>query len=90
MIDFFGRNGSLEIFGVNLVGVTAENGRKLAMTAAVLIVVPLIGWAISKLISLTGRVTSRRTAFRRRLQASGQAARSVNRSGGATLRPETM
>jgi small-conductance mechanosensitive channel len=63
VIDFFGRNGSLEIFGVNLVGVTAENGRKLAMTAAVLIIVPLIGWAISKLISLTGRVTSRRAAF---------------------------
>jgi small-conductance mechanosensitive channel len=63
MIDFYGRNGSLDIFGVNLVGVTAENGRKLAMTAVVLIVVPLIGWTISKLISLTGRVTSKRVAF---------------------------
>src|SRR5256885_14810307 len=29
----------------------------------VLIIVPLIGWAISKLISLTGRFTSRRAAF---------------------------
>jgi len=63
VIDFAGRNASLEIFGVNLVGVTTENVRKVAMTAAVLIVVPLIGWAISKLISLTGRVTSRRAAF---------------------------
>jgi small-conductance mechanosensitive channel len=63
VIDFAGRNGSLEIFGVNLVGVTAENGRKILITAAVLIVVPLIGWAISKLISLTGRVTSKRVAF---------------------------
>lgn len=63
MLDFAGRNGSLEIFGVNLVGVTADNGRKLGMTIAVLIVVPLIGWSISKLISLTGRVTSKRVAF---------------------------
>ncbi|HSC20066.1 MAG TPA: mechanosensitive ion channel family protein [Rhizomicrobium sp.] len=67
MIDFAGRNGSLEIFGVNLVGVNAENARKVAMTAAVLIVVPLIGWGISKLIQLTGRITgrvnSRRAAF---------------------------
>lgn len=63
MIDFYGRNGSLDIFGVNLVGVTAENGRKVVMTAVVLIVVPLIGWAISQLISLTGRVTSKRIAF---------------------------
>lgn len=63
MIDFAGRNGSLEIFGVNLVGVTAENGRKLLMTAAVLVLVPMFGWALAKLISATGRVTSRRVAF---------------------------
>jgi small-conductance mechanosensitive channel len=63
VIDFAGRNGSLEIFGVDLVGVTAENGRKLAMTVAVLVIVPLIGWAIAKLISLTGRVTDKRIAF---------------------------
>lgn len=63
MIDFAGRNGSLEIFGVNLVGVTAENGRKLAMTVAVLVIVPLLGWAVAKLIALTGRVTSKRVAF---------------------------
>lgn len=63
MIDFSGRNGSLDIFGVNLVGVTPENGRKLAMTVAVLVIVPLLGWVLSKLILLTGRVTSRRAAF---------------------------
>lgn len=63
MIDFAGPNGSLEIFGVNLVGVTAENGRKLAMTVAVLVIVPLIGWLISKVISLTGRATDKRIAF---------------------------
>ena len=63
MIDFSGRNGSLEIFGVNLVGVSPENGRKLAMTVAVLVIVPLFGWALSRLIALTGRVTSRRAAF---------------------------
>ena len=63
MIDFVGRNGSLELFGVNLVGITTENGRKLAMTAAVLIIVPLLGWALSKLITMTGRVTSKRIAF---------------------------
>jgi hypothetical protein len=63
VIDFSGPNGSLEMFGVNLVGVNAENMRKVAMTAAVLIIVPLIGWGISKLVQLTGRVTSRRAAF---------------------------
>ena len=63
MIDFSGRNGSLEIFGVNLVGVTAENGRKLLMTVIVLIVVPLIGWIVAKLISATGRVTGKKIAF---------------------------
>ena len=35
MIDFSGRNGSLEIFGVNLVGASAENGRKLLLTIIV-------------------------------------------------------
>jgi small-conductance mechanosensitive channel len=63
LIDFSGRNGSLEFFGVNLVGVTPENGRKVAMTVAVLVVVPLLGWGLSRLISLTGRATSRRGAF---------------------------
>ncbi len=63
MIDFSGRNHSLDIFGVNLVGVTPENGRKVLLTAAVLVIVPLFGWALSKLIGLTGRVTSRRAAF---------------------------
>jgi small-conductance mechanosensitive channel len=63
LIDFSGRNGSLELFGVNLLGVNAENGRKIAMTAAVLVIVPLFGWVLSKLIALTGRVTSRRAAF---------------------------
>jgi small-conductance mechanosensitive channel len=63
LIDFSGHNGSLEIFGVNLVGVSPENGRKLAMTVAVLVIVPLFGWALSRLIALTGRVTSRRAAF---------------------------
>ncbi|MBV8800202.1 MAG: mechanosensitive ion channel [Alphaproteobacteria bacterium] len=63
MIDFAGRNNSLEIFGVNLVGVTAENGRKVLITAAVLVLVPLFGWTVSKLVQLTGRITSRRVAF---------------------------
>jgi small-conductance mechanosensitive channel len=63
LIDFSGRNHSLDIFGVNLVGVTPENGRKVALTVAVLVIVPLFGWALSKLIGLTGRVTSRRAAF---------------------------
>jgi hypothetical protein len=40
LIDFCGRNSSLEIFGVNLVGVSPENGRKLAMTVAVLAIPP--------------------------------------------------
>lgn len=63
MIDFSGPNGSLEFFGVHLLGVTPETGRKVAMTVAVLVIVPLLGWAVSKLIKLTGRATSRRAAF---------------------------
>jgi small-conductance mechanosensitive channel len=64
LIDFAGRNGSLEIFGVNLVGLTAENGRKLLMTLAVVIVIPLLGWSVAKLLSAaTRRSSSKQIAF---------------------------
>lgn len=42
----------MHIFGVNLIGATPENGRKLLLTIAFIIIVLVLGWAIRQLLKL--------------------------------------
>ena len=42
----------LHIFGVTLIGATAENGRKLLLTLAAVIIVLVVGWVIRQLLKL--------------------------------------
>src|SRR4051812_38857621 len=63
-MDFSGPGGSLELLGVNLIGVNAENGRKLALTLAILIVASLAGWLLTKLIgAVTRQAANARVSF---------------------------
>jgi small-conductance mechanosensitive channel len=48
-------SGSIHVFGVELIGVTPENGRKLLLTLAVLIVLPLIGYFATKCVAAMTR-----------------------------------
>ena len=43
----------LHIFGVTLIGATAENGRKLLLTFAFVIILLAVGWAIRQLLKLS-------------------------------------
>jgi small-conductance mechanosensitive channel len=64
VIGFTGPHGALNLFGVTLIGVTPETGRRLLLTIAVAILVPLLGWGLSKAIGwATRELTSRRIAF---------------------------
>jgi small-conductance mechanosensitive channel len=57
-------SGSLHVFGVELIGVTPENGRKLALTVAVLVVIPLAGYLLTKAVGvLTRSHGARRIGF---------------------------
>lgn len=61
IIQFSGPNGAAQLFGVKLVGVTAENGKKLLFTIVFIAVVILVGrllrWAAS--VVLPGRRNER-------------------------------
>src|SRR5689334_8055670 len=63
-MDFSGKGGSLHVFGVTLLGVTPENGRRLLLTVAFAVLVPLVGWVLTKAIgAVTASLASRRVAF---------------------------
>src|SRR4051812_46328027 len=42
----------MHVFGVNLIGATPENGRKLLLTIAIVAILLFVGWAIRKLLKL--------------------------------------
>ena len=68
MLEFVGPSGAVQLLGVKLVGVTAENGRKLVFTVLFL----LLLWAASRVVE----AVLRRTAHGRRLRFwTAQAAR---------------
>lgn len=54
-MNFDGPNDALQVFGVTLLGVTPENGSKLLLTFAIL----LIGWVLSRLLGLLTGVATR-------------------------------
>ena len=60
VLQFVGPNGAVQLFGVKLVGVNAENGKKLLFTLAFLALVWFLAWAIGALASVILRQRSRR------------------------------
>lgn len=56
MITLAGPNGALQIFGVTLIGATPENGRKLLLTIAFVVVVLLLGWIVRSLITAVAKL----------------------------------
>lgn len=53
-MDFSGPNDALQLFGITLIGVTPENGRKLLLTVAFVVAAILIGRVLN---ALAGRAT---------------------------------
>lgn len=63
-IQFVGPRGTLEIFGIRLVGFNAENGRKLLMSVVLVLAVMLVGRILRYLTQLVPRtIYERRVAF---------------------------
>src|SRR5436309_293365 len=56
MIRFVGPNGALELFGVKLVGINAENGKKLLFTLVLIVVMSVA----SKVLRTISRGVTRR------------------------------
>jgi small-conductance mechanosensitive channel len=64
MIEFVGPNSALQIFGVKLVGVHAESGRKLLFTICFIVLLYLLGKLLHGTAALTlGRLRNRRIEF---------------------------
>lgn len=64
MIPSSGPSAALQLFGVHLLGVTPQNGRKLALTAALLVIASVVGWLSTKISGLvTSHAASRRVGF---------------------------
>jgi small-conductance mechanosensitive channel len=63
ILQFVGPNGAIQLFGVKLVGLTAENGRKAIFTIVLIVIVSLVAWLLGKLASLVVTRKSARAAF---------------------------
>jgi len=63
VLQFVGPNGAVQLFGVKLVGVTGENGKKVLLSLIFIALVWFLAWVIGKIASaLLGR-RSHRAAF---------------------------
>lgn len=62
-LQFVGPKGAVELFGVKLVGVNAENGRKLVFSLVYIALVWFLAWAVGKIASAVVRQGSARAAF---------------------------
>ncbi len=63
VVQFVGPNGAVQLFGVKLVGVNGESGKKLLFTIAFLALVCFLAWGIGALAGVVLRQRSRRFAF---------------------------
>jgi small-conductance mechanosensitive channel len=63
VLQFVGPNGAVQLFGVKLVGVNGENGRKLLFSIVFIVLVWLLAWGVGKLAAALLRKRSHRTAF---------------------------
>ena len=63
VVQFVGPNRAVQLFGVKLVGVNGENGKKVLFTIAFIALVWFLAWAIGALASVILRQRSGRLAF---------------------------
>lgn len=63
VLQFVGPNGAVQLFGVKLVGVNGENGKKLLFSVVYIAIVWFLGWALGALAALVLKKSSRRVAF---------------------------
>ena len=64
MADGAAAGGALRLFGVTLIGATPENGRKLLLTVAFVLVAVVAGWVLRRIVShLAGLSHNRRVSF---------------------------
>lgn len=63
VLQFVGPDGAVQLFGVKLVGVTNDNGKKLLFSIVYIALVWFLGWALGALASLILRKSSMRVAF---------------------------
>lgn len=63
VLQFVGPEGAVQLFGVKLVGVTSENGKKLLFSLAFIAAVWLLAWGAGALAALLLRRRSHRLAF---------------------------
>lgn len=63
IVQLTGPNGAVELFGVKLVGINAENGRKLLFTVVFIALVWLVAWGLGAAVSVILRQRSQRVAF---------------------------
>ena len=64
MADGASAGGALRLFGVTLIGATPENGRKLLLTVAFVLVAVVAGWVLRRIVShLAGLSHNRRVSF---------------------------
>src|SRR6476619_4270527 len=63
-IRFSGPNHSLELFGIRLVGINADNGKKLLFSVVLVVVLVLLSKALRAIVhSLPGGLRNERTKF---------------------------
>lgn len=63
IVQLTGPKGAVQLFGVKLVGINGENGRKFLFTIAFIAIVWLLAWGLGVLASLILRQRSHRVAF---------------------------
>lgn len=63
VLQFVGPKGAVQLFGVKLVGINGENGRKLLFSLAYIAIVWLLAWGVGALARVLIRKHSLRAAF---------------------------
>lgn len=63
VLQFVGPEGAVQLFGVKLVGVTSENGKKLLLSLVFIAAIWLLAWGIGAFAALVLRRRSHRAAF---------------------------
>ena len=63
VLKFVGTNGTVQLFGVKLIGINGENGRKLLLSILFLTVLWFLAWALGKAAGALVRKRSQHAAF---------------------------
>jgi hypothetical protein len=89
IVQLTGPNGAVQLFGVKLVGINGENGRKFLFTIAFIALVWLVAWGLGAVVSVILKQRSQRVAFWARQGCTYSAPRSFSSASarfGLTIR----